>query len=260
MGWGRARGDGRMQAVSWEPYADAGPGLRDGQLLAVYEAVLDAFDVSRATRVLDVACGHGLFLRLAANRGAAVAGVDADFERLEVALARTPDADLHRGAPESLPFPGESFDLVTGFGAFELAARPVDALREAARVVHEGGGIVVGAWVDGEPDDALAIGRALAPLLPPGAPRPFTTRRALQALVRRARLTPVGTADVVCRWSYRDVAAAVAGEAATAPAALACAHSGRHEVLAALDRALRPFGRPGTVRLGGVFHYTVATR
>jgi SAM-dependent methyltransferase len=260
MGWGRVRGDGRTPAASWEPYADAGPRLRDGQLFAVYERVLDAFDVSNATRVLDVGCGHGLFLRLAANRGAAVAGLDADFERLEVALARTPGADLHRGAPESLPFPGESFDLVTGFGAFELAARPVDALREAARVAHPGGAIVVGAWVDGEPEEALALGRALAPLLPPGGPRAYSTRRALQALVRRAGLTPVGTADVVCRWAYEDVPTAVAAEAATAPAALACARSGRREVLAALDRALRPFGRAGAVRLAGVFHYTIATR
>src|SRR5262245_7843955 len=215
MGWGRVRGDGRMQAESWEPYAGGGSALRDGQLLAAYEAVLEAFDVSRTTHVLDVGCGHGLFLRLAANRGAAVAGVDADFERLEVALARTPDADLHRAAPEALPFANESFDLVTGFGSFALATRAVDALREAARVVHDGGAIVVGAWVDGEPDDALAIGRALAPLLPPGGPRPFSTRRALQGLVSRAGLSPVGSADVVCRWSYEDVPAAVGAEAST---------------------------------------------
>ena len=42
----------------------------------LFEAVLDAAGVGQGTRVLDVGCGSGLTLVLAAQRGATPSGLD----------------------------------------------------------------------------------------------------------------------------------------------------------------------------------------
>jgi ubiquinone/menaquinone biosynthesis C-methylase UbiE len=94
-------------------------------------------------RVLDVGCGTGVFLRLCADRGAAVAGIDASEELLAVARERVPEADLRAGDLQTLPFADDAFDLVTGFGSFFYAADVAAALREAARVTRPGGALVV---------------------------------------------------------------------------------------------------------------------
>jgi ubiquinone/menaquinone biosynthesis C-methylase UbiE len=102
------------------------------QQLPTYEAALDAAGLGQ--QVLDVGCGTGVFLRLCADRGAAVAGLDATESLLARARARVPEADLRLGDLQALPFADGAFDLVTGFTSFFYAADPVAALREARRV------------------------------------------------------------------------------------------------------------------------------
>jgi ubiquinone/menaquinone biosynthesis C-methylase UbiE len=52
---------------------------------------------------------------------------------LAIARTRVPDGDFHVGELESLPFPDGTFDLVTGFNAFQYAANPVAALADARK-------------------------------------------------------------------------------------------------------------------------------
>src|SRR4051794_11688009 len=59
--------------------------------IALYEAALDDLRIDAATRLLDIGCGPGLFLRLAAQRGAAVTGLDA-APFVEIARERVPEA------------------------------------------------------------------------------------------------------------------------------------------------------------------------
>ena len=74
----------------------AGPRLRhqEPNFIALYEAVLDELEIGRATRLLDVGCGAGLFLKLAEQRGATVSGIDAAAPLIEIARERTPAAEL----------------------------------------------------------------------------------------------------------------------------------------------------------------------
>src|SRR5262249_1915463 len=64
--------------------------LFEAQMWREYVELLDAGAVGPGTRLLDVGCGSGFALRLAAERGAVVAGIDASPRLLAVARARTP--------------------------------------------------------------------------------------------------------------------------------------------------------------------------
>src|ERR1700674_4372917 len=96
--------------------------LQEPLFAPIYEAVLKAANVKSGDKVLDVGCGSGLFCQLAAKRGAQVAGVDAAPKLIEIARERTPKGDFHVGEMEELPFADKTFDLVTGFNAFQFAA------------------------------------------------------------------------------------------------------------------------------------------
>jgi len=87
----------RGGAPRWGPLFDAraadwaqtweGP---NGWGTSVYDHVLDRARISAGTRVLDCGCGAGRFARMAADRGADVAGIDAARALAEIAADRTP--------------------------------------------------------------------------------------------------------------------------------------------------------------------------
>src|SRR6185436_5783510 len=103
----------------WSEDPDAWARIEEEQL-PTYEAALNAAGLGE--RVLDVGCGSGVFLRLCADRGAHVAGLDGSPELLALARRRVPEADLRLGDLQSLPFADDAFDLVTGFTSFFYAA------------------------------------------------------------------------------------------------------------------------------------------
>jgi ubiquinone/menaquinone biosynthesis C-methylase UbiE len=111
-----------------------------------YSATLDALDVHAGTRFLDVGCGAGRALRLAADRGADVSGIDAAPGLLDYARRRVPGATMIEGELQRLPFPDDTFDAVTGFNSFHYAADPTEALREAKRVTAPGGRVLALVW------------------------------------------------------------------------------------------------------------------
>jgi cyclopropane fatty-acyl-phospholipid synthase-like methyltransferase len=86
-----------------------------------WAAVADVTGIGRGTRVLDVGCGTGGFCALAAERGAVVHGIDAMPERVAEARGRVPGGDFRVELMEQLPWPAGSFDVVTGFNAFQYA-------------------------------------------------------------------------------------------------------------------------------------------
>src|SRR4051812_49340589 len=160
----------RLPPMTTTGVAASGSTTIEPKMIALYEAVLDDLEIGAGTRLLDVGCGAGLFLRLAAQRGAMAAGV---------------------GEVESLPHPDGSFDAVTGVDAFQRAADPVCTLREAARVCVAGAPIVIAAWGRPELCEAAACVRAVGSLLPSGGHDPFALSGpgALEALGARAGLT-----------------------------------------------------------------------
>jgi SAM-dependent methyltransferase len=88
----------------------------------------------RDKRVLDVACGGGMWLELLRKRGARVAGVDISDRAISYCKQRLPDGDFKIASAESLPFPDAVFDLVTCMGSLEHFADKQTALREMQRV------------------------------------------------------------------------------------------------------------------------------
>jgi ubiquinone/menaquinone biosynthesis C-methylase UbiE len=102
-------------------------------------------------RVLDVGCGTGALLeRLATTHAPSrLAGVDPVSEMLAIAKERLPAAvDLRQGWAEKLPFDSESFDVVMSCNTLHYFRRPIEALREMARVLRPGGLLVITDWCD----------------------------------------------------------------------------------------------------------------
>lgn len=109
-----------------------------------YVAIHQRLDVGNGDRVLDMACGSGLALELAAIRGATCAGIDASPRLAAVARDRSPDADIRVGDMGSLPWDDASFDVVTSFrGIWGTTPGAVD---EAFRVLVSGGRIAFTCW------------------------------------------------------------------------------------------------------------------
>jgi cyclopropane fatty-acyl-phospholipid synthase-like methyltransferase len=85
---GTAEVQGRLWSVNATSWAE----LHEPYMDPAYSAALDALGVGAGTRLLDVGCGAGRALRLAADRGAEVTGLDAAPGMLEHARRRVADA------------------------------------------------------------------------------------------------------------------------------------------------------------------------
>jgi ubiquinone/menaquinone biosynthesis C-methylase UbiE len=102
-------------------------------------------------RIADIGCGFGGWLVEFIQWGANpqdLAGIDLMPDRLNDARRKVPHADLHVGSAADLPWPAESFDLVSQFLLFHNLLDP--KLRRAVademlRILKPGGYIL---WFD----------------------------------------------------------------------------------------------------------------
>lgn len=257
---GTAKANGRHWGARARDWAD----IQEGQVAAAYHAVLGRAGVGAGTRHLDAGCGAGMAAALSASLGASVAGLDASAALLEIARERTPSGDFRQGDLEDLPFGDDSFDLVTGFNAFQFAGDATQALREAGRVTRPGGRIVVLTWGDPEGMEAAATVAAMKPLLPappPGAPGPFalSDETRLRAFAEAGGLTPLEMHDIDTPWHYPDAATALRGFASAGVAAKAMEHAGEEAFNDAMRAVIAQFVQPdGSVRIAARFRYLVA--
>jgi SAM-dependent methyltransferase len=234
-------------------------------VVPVYDAVFDALELGAGTRLLDVGCGAGLALQMAAQRGASVAGIDASEGLLEIARRRLPDADLRRGDLEQLPYSDDSFDLVTSFNAVQFAADPVAALAEAKRVAVVGGDVVIVTFGDPERCGTRHVLGAVGPLMPPappgaGGPFALSAPGKLEELARAAGLTPGRAGDVEASFTFANLDEALRIQMSAGPLQLAVEHSGEAATRDALKQAFEATARQddGTYRHNNVFRYLIA--
>jgi len=105
----------------------------------------DWFGLRPRESVLDAACGPGTLARIMARRGARSFALDISPRMLELARRhdRLRQAPLTVGDVESLPYAGDTFDVVTCTYAFANLRHPVSILREFARVIRPGGRIAI---------------------------------------------------------------------------------------------------------------------
>lgn len=256
-------GSAERQGALWGAAAEDWADLNEPVGTPLYEAALDDLRVSNRTRLLDVGCGSGLALQLAAKRGATVAGFDASDGLLCVARARLPEADLRQGDLEALPWKSGSFDAVTAFNAVQYATDPGVALREIKRVAVAGASVAVASWGDPRRCEARVLIAAMGGLLPPpppGAGGPFALAApgALEALVESAGLTAQRALEVATPFVYADLAIAVRGTLSSGPARAAIEHAGAERARETVTDALRQFVHAdGSVRLDNVMRVVI---
>jgi len=170
--------------------------------MPAWRTVAEATGIGPGTALLDVGCGTGEFCALAATWGAEAHGLDADRQRVEQARARAPGADVRAGLMESLPWRDDSFDVVTGFNAFQYAVDVDLALAEARRVLRPGGRIAICKWASAEHNELFAL---LAALRGRGIDRAGSDP--IDAAVRRAGLDTHAIGEVPVEIVMRDDAA-----------------------------------------------------
>lgn len=110
------------------------------------DCIARAARVDEASRVLDLACGPGIYARPFARRlsGRRVVGLDLSRPMLAYAQRRRraeglTNLDLVRGSALDLPFAAATFDVVNCCGALHLFPDVPRALGEVSRVLAGGG-------------------------------------------------------------------------------------------------------------------------
>jgi demethylmenaquinone methyltransferase / 2-methoxy-6-polyprenyl-1,4-benzoquinol methylase len=129
--------------------------------------VIRLADVRPGERALDLCCGTGDLAFALAAAGARVTGLDFNEEMLRVATQRSqrlqkqanqiqtakPQVEFIRGDAQQIPFPEETFDVVTiGYGLRNLADLNA-GIRDMHRVTKSGGRLL--ALEFGKPDNPL---------------------------------------------------------------------------------------------------------
>ena len=108
-------------------------------------AVLDLAGDVHGLRVLDAACGPGLYLEELVRRGARVTAFDASEEMLALARRRVAGHEeriVRAVLGEALPFQDGEFDLVLCALAISHVADRAAAFAELHRVIRPGGALV----------------------------------------------------------------------------------------------------------------------
>ncbi len=130
----------------WRPVAFyVASGITTG---AEQRRAAEALRLSRAHRLLDVACGPGNFTGQLAQRlpdGGLAVGLDISEPMLTRAVLDNsgPRTCYIRGDAGTLPFADETFDAVCCFGALYLMPEPFRVAREMVRVLTPGGRVAI---------------------------------------------------------------------------------------------------------------------
>ncbi len=257
-----------IQRRLWGTNPRAWADLAEAHNQPLFEAVLDAAGVGRGTRVLDVGCGSGLALVLAARRGAIPSGLDISPGLLGIARDRLPDADLREGDMEFLPFGDTAFDaVVLGVNVFQFAGDPRRALCEAARVLCPGGRVVASLFAEPERSEGTVVHEAMSALIPPErtgdhAPYSLSAPGNLEAALADAGLRVQDNGEVICSWRYASMGDAVEGLLCSAGGARAREAAGEDAVRDVLRRVLAQFQDPhtGVVTMENTFRWVAASR
>jgi SAM-dependent methyltransferase len=106
----------------------------------VINAELERLDLPRGGAVLDAGCGSGRTMDELVRWGS-VAGFDLNALGVEHARARGHD-DVRVARVEQIPWPDESFDLITCLDVLEHTPDDVASLRELLRVARPGAALL----------------------------------------------------------------------------------------------------------------------
>ncbi|HEY2795805.1 MAG TPA: methyltransferase domain-containing protein [Micromonosporaceae bacterium] len=167
--------------------------------------LLDAAEVTTGTKVLDVGTGPGTVARLAVERRASVAAVDAERSMVEKAREYVPDVRL--GTLPDLPFLDGVFDAAVANFVINHVGDPGASVRGMRRVVRPGGTVAVTIWATSPSshliDEAIRAAGVEIPAPPrPDAERDFNrTEEGFAALLASTGLSDVRASTP--SWTHR---------------------------------------------------------
>jgi SAM-dependent methyltransferase len=107
----------------------------------IIRAELERLSLPRDARVLDAGCGSGRTLQELVRYGE-VTGIELNEEAAELARSRG-HGEVRVGRLEELPWPDQSFDLITCLDVIEHTPDDRPALAELRRVCRPGGRLLV---------------------------------------------------------------------------------------------------------------------
>jgi SAM-dependent methyltransferase len=252
--WGERAGDWAEVMEGW-----------NGWGVPLYRQVLARLTVGPGADVLDVGCGAGRFCRIAADRGARVSGIDATAAFIDIAQERIRGGDFRVGDMQALPWPDDSFNVVTGFNSFFFGADLVGALRAARRVASAGAEVAMTVFGRPEGCESTPMFAALGQLLPgesgesDGGPALYEEGM-LESLAQEAGLVPreAGYLEVV--EEYPDLETLLRGYLAHGSIVKAVRSAGEQPVRDALADGVRPLmTTSGGVRIQDEYRFLIAT-
>jgi SAM-dependent methyltransferase len=135
-----------FEASGWEEKAGGYDRLVGHVTSRFAGPLLDAANVTRGTRVLDVATGPGYVAAQAAERGASVVGADVAAAMVSLAQRLHPGIEFREGDVHELPFEDGSFGAVVGNFLIMHLGRPDQAMAELVRVLARGSRVALTAW------------------------------------------------------------------------------------------------------------------
>ena len=257
-------GTAEVQGELWGAKATDWATVQEPGWRPVYETVLREVGVGPGTNLLDLACGAGGALVIAREMGADVAGLDAARTLVAVARERLQGARIEIGDMEELPFADRTFDIVTGFNAFQFAGDVERALAEAKRVLKPGGKLAILVW--GHRGDCELLSRILAPVMsmlpaPPSGSPPapaFADPGVIEGLMERASLTPLASGEFDCTFAYEGELAAWRAISSAGSLVRAVRLLGEDNVKAAVTGAFASFTRTdGTIAHRNRFRWVI---
>ena len=264
----RVGGSAATQADLWGEHARDWAEVLEGWNgwgIPLYRHILERITVERGTKVLDMGCGAGRFCRMTADRGAHISGLDATPGFVEIARQRIPAGDFRVGDIEHLPWPDQSFDVVTGFNSFIFAADIMGALREAKRVARPSANIAITAFGRPERCESTNVFGSVGQLLPAqsdgdGGGPALHEDGPLERMASEAGLTPKEARYVELAEEYPDLNTFLRGYLAAGPIVGAIRTLGEQPVRDALTEGVRPLMTAGGgVRFEDEYRYLIAT-
>ncbi len=172
------------------------------------DSLVEAVNVRRELKALDLCCGQGNVSEALARRGCQVTGVDFSSAMLAFADARVPNAVFIKADAQNLPFDNAEFDIVvSNLGVCHVPDQP-RALAEARRVLRPGGRFAMTVWCgpDVSPCFEIVYGAIKAhgsPSVsaPPGPDfHQFAQKNVAERLLLDAGFNDVDLTIVECMW------------------------------------------------------------
>jgi ubiquinone/menaquinone biosynthesis C-methylase UbiE len=153
-------------ALDWGATPDGAPKayqsyLVPGMFTALADIVADASGAGPGSRVLDIACGTGALSRRLGQAGGSVTGIDLAPPMLAVARELSVGIAFMEGSADALPFPDDSFDVVTCQQGLQFFPDRAAAVTEMRRVLQPGGRAVIACWCDPTQGGIVLIEQAL---------------------------------------------------------------------------------------------------